>query len=463
LSRFSNKRRRAKMAAFMNAMTNISWGLMCCFGAVLMLRGFRGRRVGDHPFCRRCDYDLYGIERTSCPECGADLHLARARIIGVRLRSSRSIILGSAFVGFGLLALGLSGYWYFSALDWQPIKPVWLLTRESKRADTHAAALAELQRRLDSSELSEAQADAVAEVAIAAHADQSQPWDPAWGDFIQTARLNGKLSDERWSTYALQAVEQAINTRTFIVRKEVRLHDPLPIEIRYGTARLGSKQIPEINLQTVVTATGNVLASTQPEMRWEEPLSQPGWRMPHDLKLDLDPVKSSAAGAGEQIVRIVMDVSIKADANVADKAKSGVLCTRRFERELSWTLIDPNLETVQMVHAPSLEPVFRQLVRTGALTIDKSGKASLPVEAKTLPMPLACDVIVQQGAREWPLSPVAFPSGNGWTQSVGNIFDLSANRVTIVLKPDLWEARGTVDITRLWDGELVIRNVPVRR
>src|SRR5688500_6231710 len=35
----------------------------------------RGRRVDDHPSCRRCGFDLFGLPSgsTNCSECGADV------------------------------------------------------------------------------------------------------------------------------------------------------------------------------------------------------------------------------------------------------------------------------------------------------------------------------------------------------------------------------------------------------
>ena len=34
-----------------------------------------GRRADDHPYCRRCRFDLFGkpADATVCSECGADL------------------------------------------------------------------------------------------------------------------------------------------------------------------------------------------------------------------------------------------------------------------------------------------------------------------------------------------------------------------------------------------------------
>jgi hypothetical protein len=49
-------------------------------GAVAALYvGWRGRRLGNHPLCRACSYDLVGhAETNECPERGADLRRRRA-------------------------------------------------------------------------------------------------------------------------------------------------------------------------------------------------------------------------------------------------------------------------------------------------------------------------------------------------------------------------------------------------
>jgi tRNA(Ile2) C34 agmatinyltransferase TiaS len=49
-------------------------------GISALVRGLRGRRIDDHPLCRRCGFDLTGKPETStrCPECGSDLRRPRA-------------------------------------------------------------------------------------------------------------------------------------------------------------------------------------------------------------------------------------------------------------------------------------------------------------------------------------------------------------------------------------------------
>ncbi len=66
-------------------------------GGALVAVGLRGRRVGDHPHCRRCGFDLHGLPVGfgRCPECGATVETAGGLIgsatqIGRRERRRRA-------------------------------------------------------------------------------------------------------------------------------------------------------------------------------------------------------------------------------------------------------------------------------------------------------------------------------------------------------------------------------------
>lgn len=50
-------------------------GLVCVY---LVYWGLRARRLGEHPHCRRCMYDLTGqpMDSRQCPECGLDVTAA---------------------------------------------------------------------------------------------------------------------------------------------------------------------------------------------------------------------------------------------------------------------------------------------------------------------------------------------------------------------------------------------------
>ncbi len=123
----------------------------------LIIWSFRGRRVCDHPYCRRCGFDLFGRPATSprCSECGAELDRPKAIRAGRRERRRWPLAVGLAV--FVLMA----GYWghyavqrvtHLGAAD----KPTWWLLRDadSKNAAYARTAVDELVHRQKKGQLS---------------------------------------------------------------------------------------------------------------------------------------------------------------------------------------------------------------------------------------------------------------------------------------------------------------------
>src|SRR5688500_14362576 len=101
-------------------------------GLLLVLVGRRGRRVDDHPLCRRCGFDLFAkpADSTACPECGADVtrRPRRAVRIGHRVRRGKLVLAGALLMVVSSAGLGTSGVRWARSVDWQAHKPAdWLL------------------------------------------------------------------------------------------------------------------------------------------------------------------------------------------------------------------------------------------------------------------------------------------------------------------------------------------------
>lgn len=174
-------------------------------GVVLLVLGLRGRRVDDHPLCRRCRRDLFGLaDVTTCPECGHDPQPVR---IGNRERRPR-------FVGFGvtlltLAALPLAAVVTVSVadIDLNRHKPVWLLMRESR---TSVEAVEELRSRQTQRILTPAQVEQMAETFLRHQADLDLPWLDGKGDCIQDAFFAGNIDEGEWLRFLAQALSPAI-------------------------------------------------------------------------------------------------------------------------------------------------------------------------------------------------------------------------------------------------------------
>src|SRR2546423_905875 len=142
---------------------------------VLTWRGWRGKRVGDHPFCRRCGFDLFGKPGDShkCPECGATLHAKRAIVIGVRQRSALALSVGTPPLLIGLVVAAAIGWGNYRDVDWQRYKPLTWLLYQANSSDPAAQspAVAEMLRRLNAGTLSKEQASAIIDAGLKAQGD----------------------------------------------------------------------------------------------------------------------------------------------------------------------------------------------------------------------------------------------------------------------------------------------------
>src|SRR5688572_21811885 len=102
-------------------------------GLIVLMIGWRGRRIDDHPLCRKCGYDLLGCaQAANCPECGRDLR-RRGRAIRIGHRRRRWVVTSMGLMML-LLALGGGGVMVSGTLrdfDWNTIKPLSLLRREA--------------------------------------------------------------------------------------------------------------------------------------------------------------------------------------------------------------------------------------------------------------------------------------------------------------------------------------------
>lgn len=122
--------------------------LMTLLGIWLFKRA--RRKVDDHPICRECGFDLFGLPESSvrCPECGSDLAQRDAVRMGNSVASTRRraavalIALSSLFTLF----IGLEVY---GRVDFLPIKPDWWLALEldSKSVERRNLALVALFER----------------------------------------------------------------------------------------------------------------------------------------------------------------------------------------------------------------------------------------------------------------------------------------------------------------------------
>ena len=229
-------------------------------GSVALLwAGLRGRRVNDHPICRRCGFDLVGkpAGSTTCSECGADLRGRRAVRVGARKRRGGLIGIALVLLVPSLLCVGFLGWAGGSGFDVVRRKPVWWLLNDARSNNPvdRDAAFTELFRRYRAGELGKDSVAQVVDRALALQADPHKAWLPQWGDFVEEAYRGGSVAAESWRRYLRQAPRAEL-----VATERFRRGERAWIELVEQPTRVGNKFDLLLRIHrrlTITDAAGN--------------------------------------------------------------------------------------------------------------------------------------------------------------------------------------------------------------
>ena len=416
-------------------------------GLTLAAVGLRGRRVDDHPLCRRCRFDLTGRpgSSTRCPECGADLSPPRATVVGHRRRRAAVLAAGVAVV----LAAAAVGVGRARHVPWLRYAPVWYVVREAGLADParRGPALDELLRRLADGDLAGPRLDRATAAALVAQADPSRAWDNRWGDLVERARAAGHLSDDRWHRYAAGAWPAAFQLD---VRPLVHRGDPCPATLWVPKARVGSRSPLVAELADV-------------RLRWADrpagpPSTRPAWSntpfvtplAPYNMltltlaAADMPP----GLPPGPRAVRLTAGVRVgdtDADGHLVPLSAGTLDLPGRF------TLTDG--PTVRVVHDPSAAAAVRRSI---GIQQEADHRGVIAVSVNNSPVALAYAVLVRTpDGREVRIGQLAFGVGEGMSQfGMGGADQPTTRPAVLVLRPDPAVAAADPAATAAWDGEL---------
>jgi hypothetical protein len=209
--------------------------LVAGLGVLLLALGLRGRRINDHPHCRRCLFDLVGLlpadaEAFSlvCPECGRSIKHVRDIRFGARVRRRWMIAGGSAILVL-VMAFGGSVVWFAArgpAIYAKLPTPI-LRTLIPYSSGTGLDAIGnELAKRITSGTLDLREVSSVVEAALDRQRDERQPWSPSLGGAIEAAIRAGQVSDAQFERFCAGAVRLHDYVRETIVEG-----DEVPIRL----------------------------------------------------------------------------------------------------------------------------------------------------------------------------------------------------------------------------------------
>ncbi len=190
-------------------------------GTLLVAIGWRGRRIGDEPRCRRCGYILSELPSPICPECGVDSSRRKPR------RGVRKVRAIPLIAGVLVLLTSISpAVWIWQSTNWRGQAPLSVLKIAMDFGD--AKAEPELNARVQSGLLSSDQIRALADRALAVQetAPIDSPRLTVWLKLLSNLDLSDKLTDEQWE----RMVKQSVRNIRIRVRERNRRGWALPIE-----------------------------------------------------------------------------------------------------------------------------------------------------------------------------------------------------------------------------------------
>ncbi|MDQ3439720.1 MAG: hypothetical protein M3478_05160 [Planctomycetota bacterium] len=434
-------------------------------GLLLLRRGLRGRRVGDHPVCGKCGFDLFGLpdDQARCPECGSDLRAHGAVQTGHRERRMRLVYAGAAVLVLFALILGTEGGKTFRQIDWQQMKPAAWLAREARSGSS--VAWTELGRRARMGELSDERAQALIADALAWQKDASRTWVPAVGNYVEDARAGQLVKDADWAVYCRQAPQLSL-----VWRAKVRKGDPLPGRVSTGAARVGTKGGLSVRIESPIESDDPLVVQSRVVGgggggHSQNSMNPTGGGGSTGVYLPLDPKAVDAALLGNRTTT----VKVRTEVRESWDMPGAVVWTEHLSAD--WQLVSADAQTIELI--PDDKPQIRKQIESGLKIIrlevrrypgvSAGHTVSLVMTIATPPLPLSFDVFLRSGENEWKFTTI---SGAGATEyHTGGHLPATANfdarRVSVIFRPSPASAHHTVDITRIWNGEISIPDVEV--
>lgn len=221
--------------------------LIAGLGAALLKLALRGRRIDDHPLCRKCGFDLSGAvglsetgsppAQSQCPECGSVVTALRGIRIGHRRAVRPLAVVGALALAVGILwtasicarRFGGPGLWAYL--------PTPVLIHQAERGDApdQNAAIKELLDRLQAGSLTNEHLSTLASIGLRLQSDWGKEWNPGWAKFIIDADVKALLEREQMEQFALNGVELHVHAR-----RSVHEGERLPIQVTATSHRLGA-------------------------------------------------------------------------------------------------------------------------------------------------------------------------------------------------------------------------------
>ena len=416
-------------------------------GIWFITRGRFGRRVGDVPHCRKCDYVLTGNETGRCPECGS-LLTSLAVVYGQRPRRPRSLLMGVVLLLVGGLIAASIIVASVMKVDWYRYRPTSWVIRDLDSPTPAKAdqAWIELKRRIAAGGISAANEHALIERALREQQALSN-------GFMFSNELVDYLGPQYIAHHMgageIQRFFDTVMKLNLEVRPSVGPTDPIAYRIgglgrgpsgwHMRRAEIGF-WIDDKKIERGRSSGDGGFGG----MSWSSTMQPQSIGM-HRLRIEfeLSAFRGALPSAAAAIAEQSRKVELTAPFAVTAKPPAIVLLT------------DPSAAAVRACFGTY---GFR---RTADSTFEGMIQASNP------PVAMAFNVFARMDGREYPMGNVYFDkaanTGMSWGINSGKIPPGPAGTIDVILRSSEQAAIQTPDMTQIWKGEIIIPGVAIQQ
>jgi hypothetical protein len=419
--------------------------LLLINGLMLFKQGRWPRRTGTLPHCPRCDYILANLPTTTrCPECGTPVSEATA-IRGERRRSRGLTLSGIWLALFGLAFIAFFFAGVLGGIDWYRHKPLSWLIRDLDHTATVTPAWREIERRMNANELSERNLSLLTDRALRLQqAGATNAYDDTLFHLLGQRYVDHKLTPAQEQQFFDGALRLRLEVRPLIGAE-----DPLPFWI-HGVGRGPDNWWTRTRISEWRLDDG-------PSHRDQHGSggfgSFGGWANGGSLP-------SQPVGNHRLHMKVELATSSKGSAVNYDQGPFDKMVVRDLDADVE---VIPSHAPITTVTDPPAETLTPLITARLDLTNDY---LNANFDVKPLPVHLAFDIFLRIAGKEYRFGGISFTKGDGHGYGTGaqakDFPNPLPDKADIVLRSSEAVARTTTNMTQIWQGELVLKDVKIQ-
>lgn len=479
--------------------------LICLFGGIpilipslfVLLRWRLAPRRGDTPYCRKCRYNLTGIDGATaesapapaaiarCPECGTEL-TARNVLRGERLRRRWVLIAGLLGTLIGGSAIGYVAAGYVAKIDWYALQPTsWIIADlETGAPASMTRALPILRDRVEARSIWKSDINRLADACLKLRPTLS-PWAgtndlPNCVHILEKLRTDNQLNEPRTKRYFEEMVSISFRVREKLARDErAKFFARFGLRADAGLWAYVSTGDSQIDGATLAYPAGPAFAiplgssmggfdvSSVSHFSTETPAL--GVReVSHTIR-----VRIYAGNDGRQFVSDGASRGTQFPIGPPD-TRDPLIYTFTREHVAKFERLDQSVEDVVQLHtSPALDAAVRgavQLYYVDVLPPELNATAErkrVTFQLMLMRSPPIALAFAGSSDEALPTTGSAFPTlvrlaATSVFATLTLEFPKNAESATLRLQPSREAATDSVDMYEIWGGELVFENVPIK-